>query len=147
MRTLLLTITALVFMAASCDKNEKQFLQHIEKTTEVQCYVIAEYPTEPSQQAANELYLLDYKIIEQVKLSDAQQTEIKSYFLNTENYTSKVARTCPFIGKYALTFGFEHDVLEMVLSREQCPKALVQGKKEVFSLDLVKKTLTSLLYK
>ena len=136
MKTLLLTITALFFMAASCDKNEKQFLKYIEKTTEIQCYLIEQYPTDPSKQATNELYLLDYKILEQVELSKTQQDDLKSYFLNTENYTSKVARTCPFIGKYALTFGNEKDILEMVFSREQCPKALVRGKK-VFNLDLV----------
>lgn len=138
MKTLLLTITALLFMAASCDKNEKQFLKHIEKTTEIVCYEVAEYPTEPSQQAADELYLLGYKILKQVELSDAQQIEIKNYFLNTENYTSKVARTCPFIGKYALTFGYESKILEMVLSREGCPKILVKGKDEVFSLEIVR---------
>lgn len=139
MKILLLTITALFFMAASCDKNEKQFLKHLEKTTEVQCFSIEQYPTEPSQQATDELYLLDYKILEQIELTDSQQTTIKSYFLNTENYTSKVARTCPFIGKYAITFGFDSSVLEMILSREQCPKGLVKGKKEVFSFDLVER--------
>ena len=137
MRTLLLTIISLLFMAASCDKNEKQFLKHIDKTTEIQCFSIEQYPTKPSKQAANELYLLDYKILEQIELTDAQQNDLKTYFLNTENYTSKVARTCPFIGKYAMTFGYENEVLEMVLSREQCPKALVRGEKVVFNLDFV----------
>ena len=131
-------------MAASCDKNQKQFLKHIEKTTEIQCYSIEEYPTEPSKQATNELYILDYLIVNQIELSDSQQTEIQSYFLNTDNYTSKVARTCPFIGKYALTFGFENEVLEMVLSREECPKGLVKGG-EVFGFDFTESGVKEIL--
>ena len=134
-------------MAASCDKNQKQFLKHVEKTTEIQCYSIDQYQTEPSKQLSNELYLLDYKILEQIELSETQQNDLKTYFLNTDNYTSKVARTCPFIGEYAVTFGYESEILEMVLSREQCPKGLVRGKKEVFSLDFVANEFYSVISK
>lgn len=147
MRTLLFTITALVLMSASCDKNEKQFIKHIKKTTEIQCYLIEQYPTEPKQQNPEELYLLDYKILESIELSKSQQNDLKTYFLNTENYTSKVARTCPFIGKYAMTFGYESTVLEMILSREQCPKILIDAKKEIFDFDLVGDFPTKFIYK
>lgn len=127
MKPLLAIIFTLTLLTA-CTKSTKKMFKTIEKAEIIQLFTIEDFATAPEAQDANESYILDYKILNQIPLTDSQQVEIKTYIANPENYTKEVARTCPFFGKFALSFSENGKVVTMIVGTENCPKCLVSGE-------------------
>jgi hypothetical protein len=127
MKPLLLAIFTLTLLTACTKRTEKMF-KTIEKSEKVQLFVVDEFATAPEEQNANETYLMDYQIFNQIPLSDSQQIDLKTFVINPDNYTKNVARTCPFIGKFGLSFSQNGKVVTMIVGSENCPKCLVSGE-------------------
>jgi beta-xylosidase len=124
MKPFLLALFTLTLLFA-CTKSTKKMFKNIAKYETVQLFVIDEFATAPEGQDANETYLLDYQIFNQIALTDSQQINIKSFVTNSENYTDKMARTCPFIGQFGLSFTQNGKVVRMIVGHKNCPKCLV----------------------
>lgn len=146
MKPFLLTIFTFILLTA-CTKSTKKMFKTVEKAELVQLFIIDDFATEPSQQSPDESYIMDYQIFNQIPLTDSQQIEIKNYIINPENYAKDLARTCPFMGKYALSFTQDDKVTSMVIGTENCPKAMILGKEieNRVILDFVDKELVKRL--
>lgn len=127
MKPFLAIIFTLTLLTA-CTKSTKKMFKTIEKSEIIQLFTIEDFATTLEAQDANETYILDYKILNQIPLSDSQQVEIKTYITNPENYTKNVARTCPFFGKFGLSFSQNGKIFSMIIGTENCPKCLVSGE-------------------
>lgn len=112
----------------ACTKSTKKMFKTVEKAQIIQLFAIEDFATAPEAQTATETYILDYKILNQIPLSDSQQIEIKIYVANPENYTENVARTCPFFAQYGLSFSENGKVTTMIVGTKNCPKCMVSGE-------------------
>lgn len=146
MKPLLLVLFTLTLLTA-CTKSTKKMIKTVEKSETIQLFVIDQFATELTEQNANDNYIMDYKIFNQIPLTDSQQVEIKTFVSNQENYAKDLARTCPFVGKYALSFTQNGKVTSMVIGSENCPKAMILGKEveDRVILDFVDVALVKLL--
>jgi len=126
MKPILLVICTLTLLSA-CTKSIKKMFKTVENAQIIQLFAIEDFATAPEVQTATETYILDYKILNQISLSDSQQVIIKTYVSNLENYTENVARTCPFFAKYGLSFSENGKVTTMIIGTENCPKCMVSG--------------------
>lgn len=126
MKPFLLALFTLTLLFA-CTKSTKKMFKKIAKSETVQLFVIDEFATAPSEQSADESYIMDYQILSQVPLVDSQQVKIKNFVTDSENYTENVARTCPFIGKFALSFTQNGKVMKVIIGTQNCPKCMISN--------------------
>lgn len=102
----------------------------------LQLYTVERMPTHPDKQALDQLYVLDFAILDPVELRPEEATALYAALEDTNNFSSENQKRCPFIGEYAIEVEGE---FVAILSSSPCSKVqmMSDGEKDVRHLELV----------
>lgn len=131
----LIFLTLILLLMYSC--KEQSYQKAVDEATTVKLYTLAATPVQKESQTAGKVYVADYEVLQEIPLSEAQQSMLKEKALALKDATVPPARRCPFQGKYALQFDGK---ISLVFSTSPCNKMTVSDAGKPHHLDLTDKT-------
>lgn len=102
----------------------------------LQLYTVERAPTHPDKQDLDQLYVLDFAILDPVELRPEEATALYAALDDADNFSTENMKRCPFIGEYAIEVDGE---FVAVLSSSPCSKVqmMSEGEEKVRHLELV----------
>lgn len=130
-----LGVLSIIIMLLGCG-NPQKLKKKIMKAKNVSLYSIASTPVMPKLQIPDKLYLLDYQVQENIKLTAEQKTMLKKALSNQSNYSKDDIKKCPFMPSYALQFDSS---LVAIIGLKPCARIQLKiNKSNEKVMDLVK---------
>lgn len=119
----LTVITILFCCLTNACTNMEATKQKILSSDSVSVYRVENAAVEPSAQTEEDTYVCNYKAIDEVVLTNAQQNALIKALSKEKNFERDELKRCPFVPEYALK---SSSGLSMVVSTEPCAKVMVQ---------------------
>lgn len=129
---LLLMIAVLI---TAC-KEMNSYQIKIKNSKELKLYKIASTPVVKGQQVEEEKYIADYKIVEEIELSEKQKRQFQKVLLKKDIYMTENTKRCPFLPQYAVEVD---STLNVLISQDPCGKVQFAQSDSIVTVDLVEK--------
>lgn len=100
------------------------------KKAKVTLYQVAEFPVNPVEHSPGAEYIQDYKVLAKKELSRAEMDSLKPVLADSSNYIFNIAKTCPFVARFALRIEKKSEVTDIIISRESCIKLIIKSSSE-----------------
>lgn len=140
MHKLIFLFVGIVLGFAGCSKtSQKMYQKTVNKADEVNAYLVDQYATRLADQEDPSNFLMDYKILDELATDQQMITTLKAVMADSSNYSTTNLKSCPFIGKYGLSFKRNNEYVNMIISLPNCGKCQIKHSSDETSrtVDLV----------
>jgi hypothetical protein len=132
-----ITILFLIFSLNTINCQNTPIKKSILRNSEITFMVIDAYQTEPELQKDAWQYILNYKILGSILLSDTSLVQVINELKNNKNFGLFSQRRCPFLAKYAIRISKNKKSKSLIFSDMACPKVLTNtGNGSLTTYDL-----------
>jgi len=142
MKIFLSVFLSLLFSGVSCNTADQDaaLQRMVDQADDIQVFQIDQFPTPLDEQSNTQTYIADYLVVKTILLDKDEEKSLRESLKNKDQFIRENQKTCPFIAQYAIRMARKTSWVEMVLSRDNCPKGVLRSSynEKVEHFDLMK---------